>query len=755
MLFWLGSIEFNTPWGTCFLTGDSTVRLTTLCRRATEEEAAQIWPFIKTRLVSETASYDELQPLYELYRKLTSEPLDWRYREPTVSLVLHAIESALRFKQLFFEIQKPFDPLPEPEWEPIALEKLRPSWTPAQTPSELWGRRETKETFIGIRMKDQVGAPISASRVRVQLPDGSTKEATTDADGELLIAGLSQDGNARITFLDYAKPGKAEAPEWPEDKEFKVKVVDEIGNPVSGIWLYFRHGNASNLALTDRGGVATYETSSDVESVDVSFESADDLAQLMKPIWNESRGTARKDWVQADDATTTVSIFGGKVVKTIADDGTTGTSQPKETLEPFMGVETTVDNPVTLSVQPLVIVVRMLGELFDTDKCFLLPKALGNVKDVVKLHEEYGVCEVLITGHTDTSGQPDYNLDLSLERANAMSAYLTNYADAWLEWYGEDKKQSKRWGTIEDSYMIETLLTDSQSAAANSDSSAGTAENSDDIYPPTVLGYQQWHNAEAKRLPGYEALDEDGKIGPITRKQLILDYMHREDTTVPAGTPIHVHGCGEYFPLDSSGENLDANPADGQHEQEDRRVEVFLFPREVGVLPPVPGAKAKKGEKEYPEWRYRAVELKLQTSGHLMNVKIWLLDVAGQLMVDAPYRMTTRGQTRTGRSDPSGAAVELGLPTASSCYLEWGEPEPSPDDVPYRYEKTIRLPGDASEPTSLQSRLENLGYYAGTNEERLSLFAKDFGQEDADEQRQQSLLIETHDKGEPRPLTTA
>jgi hypothetical protein len=52
--------------------------------------------------------------------------------------------------------------------------------------------------------------------------------------------------------------------------------------------------------------------------------------------------------------------------------------------------------------------------------------------------------------------------------------------------------------------------------------------------------------------------------------------MHREGTTVPQGTPILVHGCGEYFPLESTGQALDAKPADGKHEQEDRRVSLAV-----------------------------------------------------------------------------------------------------------------------------------------------------------------------------------
>ncbi len=469
--------------------------------------------------------------------------------------------------------------------------------------------RELGQPSIGIRLKDQNGKAVIGSRVRVKLPDGKTQEGKTNADGELEITGISLDGNADITFLEHTKPGKAEAPEWPEEKEFKVTVVDEMGNPVKPpsadqkLWLRFRHGSDDHLVPADDEGVATYTTSK-ADSVNVTFESAEALAWVMRPIWTNCRGIARKGWVPADDTTTAVSLFGGNIVKAIADAATTATTRPKETLEPFFGVQASPDKPITLSVQPLVIMVRMLGELFDIDKCFLLPKAIDNVQQLVKLRNEYQLTNVLIVGHTDTSANDAYNLDLSLQRTSAMMAYLFNDAKSWYAWYGEDKKQSKRWGTTEDNYMIQTLL-DGQSN-----------------YDTSVLGYRQWHNANEATLKDkapdkgayYETLDKNGKIDEQTRMQLIYDYMNREDTTVPDGTPIQVHGCGEFFPLSASGEKVDQTTPDGQHIQKDRRVEVFLFPSELGVLPPVPGEKASgRGEKEYPEWRFRAVDFDLLT----------------------------------------------------------------------------------------------------------------------------------------------
>jgi len=270
-----------------------------------------------------------------------------------------------------------------------------------------------------------------------------------------MIKGFTLDGNAKITLLDHMQVGAAEAPkqatkspatppEEPaelgrpkepqqsqEEKEYSVKVVDEQGKPLEGISMSFRHGSTSEDVPTS-GGIAKITTSD--TDVTVTFSSDSDnhnaLVQTMQSIWTPSRQVERKDWVQSDDTTTTVvTLLGGSVVKAIADKSTTATTRPKETIEPFMGVQPTgvkpgetPDNLTTLSVQPLVIMVRMLGEHFDTDKCFLLPKALDNIRDLVKLHREYALTEMLIVGHTDTCATDEHNLTLSLERTSAMRA---------------------------------------------------------------------------------------------------------------------------------------------------------------------------------------------------------------------------------------------------------------------------------------------------------------------------------------------
>lgn len=62
--------------------------------------------------------------------------------------------------------------------------------------------------------------------------------------------------------------------------------------------------------------------------------------------------------------------------------------------------------------------------LFEFDKATLTPAAQDNLARAANLIRQGGKGRVTITGHTDDKGKPDYNLDLSRKRADAVAAWL-------------------------------------------------------------------------------------------------------------------------------------------------------------------------------------------------------------------------------------------------------------------------------------------------------------------------------------------
>ena len=82
-----------------------------------------------------------------------------------------------------------------------------------------------------------------------------------------------------------------------------------------------------------------------------------------------------------------------------------------------------------------------------------------------------------------------------------------------------------------------------------------------------------------------------------TRRALVQKYMAADGTTLPDGTTIVVHGCGESHPSVAT--------ADSVALAENRRVELFFF--RGPVTPPAVDPCPAGGCAEYPEWVRRTV----------------------------------------------------------------------------------------------------------------------------------------------------
>jgi outer membrane protein OmpA-like peptidoglycan-associated protein len=64
------------------------------------------------------------------------------------------------------------------------------------------------------------------------------------------------------------------------------------------------------------------------------------------------------------------------------------------------------------------------GILFDIDSDKLKPDAKKNIQDLAKTLNKYNETQILIEGHTDSTGTADHNQALSDRRAGSVSDYL-------------------------------------------------------------------------------------------------------------------------------------------------------------------------------------------------------------------------------------------------------------------------------------------------------------------------------------------
>lgn len=262
------------------------------------------------------------------------------------------------------------------------------------------------------------------------------------------------------------------------------------------------------------------------------------------------------------------------------------------------GIRIPIPGPTRLRVVPAgAASVRLLGMRFDLNKCFLLPSAMKGIREVKNQYDKHAGSNVLVIGHTDTSGNDDPNLVLSLERADSVSAYLRDDVPAWEKFFGEGISPEKRWGTREIQLMLSVL-----------------PENQPPFYDREPTGVMDNPTEEAvKDFQSFRNLTVDGIPGAITRKALITDYMGMDGTSLPSGISLKAHGCGESFPTGMSDAAMrdpalrESETGNGVRKDEDRRVEVLFFD---GPIVPQPAANRLSGKQatDYPKWIAQVTE---------------------------------------------------------------------------------------------------------------------------------------------------
>ena len=247
------------------------------------------------------------------------------------------------------------------------------------------------------------------------------------------------------------------------------------------------------------------------------------------------------------------------------------------------GVDLATNQTHTITVVGGVDRVRLAGMFFDLEKCFLLPSAMRGIREIKTQYDAHPGANLLVVGHTDTAGKDAYNLTLSLERAKAVAAFLTDDVAAWEAYFADSKPAEKRWGLLESQHML-TVLPEGKTPYYR-----GTPNGKDDAAS----------RAAVKAFQGdHKGLKDDGIAGPKTRKVLITAYMNLDHTSLPDGATLTTHGCGENFPAENTG--------DGKRLAENRRVEIFFF--DGSITPPPPGPTSARGSTQYPTWCKQVVK---------------------------------------------------------------------------------------------------------------------------------------------------
>lgn len=499
-----------------------------------------------------------------------------------------------------------------------------------------------------------------------------------------------------------------------ESAWYEVQVLDGLGAPVEGLALQLAEDGRGSDAATDFQGLARIvSVAGEVRSALADRPAA---RELLDPRWAEG----------IDDQ--------------LAAHGYTLQSLQQAS----EGLALKARERVVVALIPLLLRVRLVGMYFETSKSFLLPQAMQGIRSLCSLYAEHPGARVLVVGHADTAGADDYNLQLSLERADAIGAYLTDDVGAWLAWYEPGKSWEKRWGVREDQHMLSALPDAGAPYYAGAPSGIRDAATT----------------AAVKRFQTDAGLEVDGVAGPDTRRALIERYMAQDGASLPAGCELVTHGCGEHFPEVAS--------ADGQAEEANRRVEVFLF--DGAIVPPPPGETSPRGSTAYPTWRSqvtRTIDI-AQDGGPTVSgvIVLWLHDHLGRRMgadpgaadpilreAGAPYRLSAAsGEVRTGYADAEGRAVEYDFPWNVVCRVQWGKREEAHEQFPPHEEEDAAAFYEHEEYVFLESTpggefiaraLQNLGY-AGELAAAREAFAADYGAADDVE------IHRVHAEGEPK-----
>jgi outer membrane protein OmpA-like peptidoglycan-associated protein len=423
----------------------------------------------------------------------------------------------------------------------------------------------------------------------------------------------------------------------------RIRLVDELGGAIAGEKLELAFDN-EQVTLTGDGKGQIRVDNPPVLVARLKLLEPDSLEKKLKALWDKPRPGAR---LRVGPGVEVVS-FRDAISELVVGEGTT-----------------------IVSVQPRVVKARLFGSFFETSKTFLLRSALDAMRGMKALYDANPNSQLLLVGHADRSGSVAYNDTLSLDRADAVAAFLKDDVEGWFKWYGAGVANEKRWGKREDRLMLAELADATVLLSS----------------PDPILAFQ-----ESRELA------ERGEAGPETRRALIGEYMAVDDTKLPADVTLVTHGAGEHFP--------EIPTADGVEEDQNRRVEMFFFDGTLGVQPPVPGKNSKAGSAEYPEWRERSIETHDfdASAGDTRPVVLHLLDAEGASIEGANWTINHAFGADTGITGSDGLVLGKVPTNVTKAIL-------THDTAAIELELVPLTPSD--DVLGAQHRLNNLGYRCG------------------------------------------
>jgi peptidoglycan hydrolase-like protein with peptidoglycan-binding domain len=260
--------------------------------------------------------------------------------------------------------------------------------------------------------------------------------------------------------------------------------------------------------------------------------------------------------------------------------------------EAQVGVPSGETARVRLTAQAPAVLCRRFGDInFEFDRSFIIPEqAVDMLRSISGYAEQFSSRQILIVGHTDTSGPPNYNPRLSERRGMSAFAHLTGDVSVWNRMYNQENSSSQKWGNREARHMLR-FLKDSTGAPY-------FAGSPDDTGPAST--------AAIRRFQHDNGLTQTGNARRRTHRAMFekfVEALRAEQVGIAASRFIEPQsgqfwlGCGE--------QHLALQTADDVPEEINRRVEYLFF-----LQPPAPPFDCSRYR---PEWAQACIQQQLIT----------------------------------------------------------------------------------------------------------------------------------------------